>query len=64
MSPDINPIEHQWGIFKWRMEECEVSKVSDIHQLCECITKKQNRIPVANWEALENSAPNRVQEGL
>ncbi len=31
MSPDLNPIEHLWGILRWKVEVC---KVSNIHQLC------------------------------
>ncbi len=30
MSPDLNPIEHLWGILKQKVEE---RKVSNIHQL-------------------------------
>ena len=30
MSPDLNPIEHLWGILKWKVEQ---HKVSNIHQL-------------------------------
>ncbi len=30
MSPDLNPIEHLWGILKLKVEE---RKVSNIHQL-------------------------------
>ncbi len=30
MSPDLNPIEHLWGILKCKVEE---SKVSNIRQL-------------------------------
>ncbi len=29
ISPDLNPIEHLWGILKWKVEE---RKVSNIHQ--------------------------------
>ena len=34
MSPDLNPIEHLWGILKWKVEECEVAS---IHQLCDVV---------------------------
>ncbi len=27
MSPDLNPIEHLWGILKWKVEERNVSKI-------------------------------------
>ncbi len=30
MSPDLNPIDHLWGILKHKVEE---RKVSNIHQL-------------------------------
>ncbi len=37
MSPDLNPIEHLWGILKRKVEE---RKVSNIHQLHDVITEE------------------------
>ncbi len=48
MSPDLNPIEHLWGIFKRKVDE---RKVSNIHQLHDVVM----RTPVATSEALVNS---------
>ncbi len=52
MSPDLNPIEHLWGILKRKVEE---RKVSNIHQLCDLIMEEWKRTPVATCEALVNS---------
>ena len=60
-SPDLNPIEHLWGIFKWKVEVC---KVSNIHQLCNIVMKEWKSIPVATCEALVNSMPRRVKAVL
>ena len=49
MSPDLNPIEHLWGILKWKVEE---RKVSNIHQLCDFVMEEWKRTPVATCEAL------------
>ncbi len=49
MSPDLNPIEHLWGILKQKVEE---HKVSNIHQLRDVIMDKWKRTPVATCEAL------------
>ncbi len=49
MSPDLNPIEHLWGILKQKVEE---HKVSNIHQLCDVVMEEQKRTPVASCEAL------------
>ncbi len=54
MSPDLNPIEHLWGILKWKVEE---SKVSNIHQLCDVIMEEWKR-------TLVNSMPKRVKAVL
>ena len=40
MSPDLNPIEHLWGILKRKVE---VHKVSNIHQLCDVIMEVWKR---------------------
>ncbi len=37
MSPDLNPIEHLWGILKWKVEEC---KVSNIYQLRDVVMEE------------------------
>ncbi len=37
MSPDLNPIEHLWGILKWKVEEL---KLSNIHQLCDIVMEE------------------------
>ncbi len=38
-SPDLNPIEHLWGILKRKVEEC---KVSNIHQLCYVVMEEDS----------------------
>ena len=40
MPPDLNPVEHLWGILKWKME---VHKVSNTHQLCDVVVKEWKR---------------------
>ncbi|MED6270713.1 hypothetical protein CHARACLAT_013147 [Characodon lateralis] len=37
MSPDLNLIEHLWGILKWRVEEL---KVCNIHQLYDVLMEE------------------------
>ena len=61
MSTDLNPIEHLWGIFKRKVEEC---KVSNIHQLRDVVMEEWKRTPVATCEALGNYMPNRVKTVL
>ena len=58
MSPDLNPIEHLWGILKWKVEE---RKVSNIHQLHDVIMEEWKIIPLETCEALVNSMPRRVK---
>ncbi len=57
MSPDLNPIEHLWGILKRKVEE---RKVSNIHQLLDVVMEDWKRTPVATCEALVHSMPKRV----
>ena len=52
MSPDLNPIEHLWGILKRKVEVC---KVSNIRQLRDAVLEEWKSIPVATCEALVNS---------
>ena len=61
MSPDLNPIEHLWGILKRKME---VHKVSNIRQLRDVVMEEWRSIPVATCEALVNSMPRRVKAVL
>ncbi len=52
MPPDLNPIEHLWGILKRKVEE---RKVSNIHQLRDVVMEEMKRTPVATNKALVNS---------
>ncbi len=61
MSPDLNPIEHLWGILKQKVEEF---RVSNIHQLHDVVMEEWKRTPVATCEALVNSMPKRVKAVL
>ena len=57
MPPDLDPVEHFWGIFKRKVE---VRKVSNICQLYDVVMEEWKSIPVATCEALVNSMPRRV----
>ena len=61
MCPDLNPIEHLWGILKCRVEVC---RVSNICQLRDVVMEEWKTIPVATCEALVNSMPRRVKAVL
>ncbi len=56
ISPDLNHIEHLWGILKRKVKE---HKVSNIYQLRDVIMEEWKRTPVATCEALVNSIPKR-----
>uniref|UniRef100_A0AAY5L6H6 Tc1-like transposase DDE domain-containing protein n=1 Tax=Esox lucius TaxID=8010 RepID=A0AAY5L6H6_ESOLU len=60
-SLDLNPIEHLWGILKWKVEE---RKVSNIHQLRDVVMEEWKQTPVATCETLVNSMPKRVKAVL
>ncbi len=58
MTPDLNTIEHLWGILKRKVEK---RMVSNIHQLRDVVVEEWKRTPVATCEALVNSMPKRVK---
>jgi hypothetical protein len=59
MSPDLNPIEHLWGILKRKVEEC---KVSTIHQLRDVVMEEWKRTPVSTCEALVTPCPRGLRQ--
>ena len=61
MSPDLNPIEHLWGMLK---RTVEVRKVSNICQLRDFVMEEWMSIPVATCKGLVNSMPWRVKAVL
>ena len=48
MYPDLNPIEHLWGILN---QKVEARKVSNIRQLRDFVMEEWKSIPVATCEA-------------
>ncbi len=58
MSPDLNPIEHMWGILKGKVEN---HHVSNIQQLRDVITEEWKRMPATICAALVNSMPRRIK---
>ncbi len=61
MSPDLNPIEHMWGILKQKVEK---HHVSNIQQLCDVIMEEWKRMPATTCAALVNSMPRRIKAVL
>ncbi len=61
MSPDLNPIEHMWGILKRMVEK---HHVSNIQQLSDVIMEEWKRIPTTACAALVNSMPRRIKAVL
>ncbi len=56
MYPDLNPIEHMWGILKRKVEK---PHVSNIQQLRDVIMEEWKRMPATTCAALVNSIPRR-----
>ncbi len=61
MSPDLNPIEHMWGILKRKVEK---HHVSNIQQLRDVIMEEWKRMPATSCAALVNSMPRRIKAVL
>ena len=61
ISPDLNPIEHLWGIIQRKVK---VAKVLNICQLRDVVMEERRSIPVATCEALVNSMRRRVKAVL
>ncbi len=61
MSPDLNPVEHLWGILKQKVEE---HNISNIYQLRDVVMEECKRTPVATCEALVNSMSKKVKAVL
>ncbi len=61
MSPDLNPIEHLWGILKRKVEE---RQVSNIRQLRDVIKEEWKNISAATCARLVNSMPRRIKAVL
>lgn len=57
MSPDLNPIEHLWGILK-RQVECH--SPSNLQSLKEIIVEEWKKIDVAKCSQLVHSMPRRL----
>ncbi len=57
MSPDLNPIEHLWGILKRQVEH---HSPSSIQSLKEVILEEWKKIDLAKCHELVNSMPRRL----
>ncbi len=49
MSPDLNPIEHMWGILKRKVEKHHVSNIQQLHDV---IMEEWKRMPATTCAAL------------
>ncbi len=61
LSPDLNPIEHMWGILKRKVEK---HHVCNIQQLRDVIMEEWKRTPVTRCAALVTSMSRRIKAVL
>ncbi len=61
LSPDLNLIEHMWGILKQKVEK---HHVSNIQQLRDVIMEEWMRMPATTCAALVNSMPWKIKAVL
>ncbi len=61
MTPELNPIEHIWGILKRKVEK---HHVCNIQQLRDVIMEDWKRMPATTCAALVNSMPRRIKAVL
>ncbi len=61
MSPDLNTIDHIWGILKWKVEK---HHVSNIQQLRDVIMEEWKRMPATTCAALVNYMSRRIKAVL
>ncbi len=61
MFPDLNPIEHMWGILKRKVEKHHVSNIQQLHDV---IMEEWKRMPATTCAALVNCMPRRIQAVL
>ncbi len=60
MSPDLNPIEHMWGILKQKVEKHYVSNIQQLRD----VIMEEKRMPATTCAALVNSIPRRIKAML
>ncbi len=60
MSPDLNPIEHMWGILKQKVEKHHVSNIQQLRD----VIMEEKRMPATTCAAPVNSMPRRIKAVL
>ncbi len=59
--PDLNPIEHMWGILKQKVEKHHVSNNQKIRDV---VMEEWKRMPATTGAVLVNSMPRRIKAVL